>query len=225
MSEEVIKKSFEISLKDVVPAQEIQELAQAAADLSLIAKVSDDSSARKAKTAMKSVQDVVKLISDRRMALTRKVDDWKKSIIEQERDITAAANKEITRVKGLISEYLTAKAEAEAAARAAAEAARLEEQRKAEEAAAAEAILTGKDVVAPVVEPQVTETAAAPLVRGVTAKTIWTFSVTDPDAVPRAYCSPDDKLIRAYMDAVKKSGGSVESLSVPGVEFRKEIRV
>jgi hypothetical protein len=51
------------------------------------------------------------------------------------------------------------------------------------------------------------------------------FEITDADAVPRAYCAPDEKAIRAYMDAAKKSGASVESLAIPGVVFRKEIRV
>jgi len=54
---------------------------------------------------------------------------------------------------------------------------------------------------------------------------VWTFTITDPDAVPRAYCAPDEKAIRAYMDAAKKSGASIESLSIPGVAFRREIRV
>jgi len=64
-----------------------------------------------------------------------------------------------------------------------------------------------------------------PIVQGVTARTVWTFEITDADAVPRAYCTPDEKAIRAYMDAAKKSGASIESLSIPGVTFRKEIRV
>ena len=173
---------------------------------------------------MKSVKDVVKLIADHRMSLTRKVDDWKKGIISQERELTAAANAEINRVSTLLSSYVTAKAEAEAAARAAEEAARLEELRKAEEAAAAEAALTGKAVEVPVQVVQEPE-KPTPIVRGVTARTVWTFTITDPDSVPRRYCSPDEKLIRAYMDEVKKSGAAIESLNITGVEFRKEIRV
>lgn len=222
---EIIKKSFEITLCDVVAPADIQELAESAAALSLIKEVTDDASARRAKSAVKSVKDVVKLIGDNRMELTRKVDDWKKGIIAQERDITAAANAEIARVNGIIAAYVTAKAQAEAAARAAEEAARLEEQRRAQEAAIAESVLTGKEVIAPVVEEPEPTASSGPLVRGVTARTVWTFTVTDPDSVPRAYCSPDEKLIRAYMDQAKKSGADIASLSVPGVEFRKEIRV
>jgi hypothetical protein len=94
------------------------------------------------------------------------------------------------------------------------------------EAAAAEAALTGKDVAVPEMVAEQTEPSAkTPLVRGVTARTVWTFAIADADAVPRAYCSPDEKLIRAYIDAAKKSGATVESLAIPGVEFRKEIRV
>lgn len=224
MGEEIVKKSFEITLRDVVPPSEITELAEAEATLATVTVVNDDASARRAKSAVKSVKDVVKLIADRRKELTRKVDDWKNGIISQEREITAAANAEITRVNGLLSAYVTAKAEAEAAARAAEQAARLEEQRKAEEAAAAESALTGRAVEVPTVVEQA-QAPSGPIVRGVTARTLWTFAVTDPDSVPRAYCSPDEKLIRAYMDAAKKSGASVESLSIQGIEFRKEIRV
>lgn len=223
---DMAKTSIAIALADVVPPSEIRELASAAADLSLISAVTDDASARKAKSAVKAVKDVVKSIADKRLDLTRKADAWKKAIIDQERSLTNAANAEISRVNALLSAYVTAKAEAEAAARAAEEAARLEEQRKAEEVAAAEAALTGKTIVVPEVVAEPTEHCQkTPLVRGVTSRTVWTFDIVDPDAVPRAYCSPDEKAIRAYMDAAKKSGASIESLSIPGVTFRKEIRV
>jgi len=224
MANEIVNKQFSIALSDVVAPSEITELAEATAALAEITAVNDDASARKAKSAMKSVKDVVKLIADHRMSLTRKVDDWKKGIISQERELTAAANAEINRVSTLLSSYVTAKAEAEAAARAAEEAVRLEELRKAEEAAAAEAALTGKAVEVPVQVVQEPE-KPTPIVRGVTARTVWTFTITDPDSVPRRYCSPDEKLIRAYMDEVKKSGAAIESLNITGVEFRKEIRV
>jgi len=225
MADDIVVKQFSIALADVVPPAELTELAEAAAALSLVSAVTDDASARKAKAAVKSVKDVVESIADRRMDLTRKVDAWKNSIIEQEREITSAANVEIGRVNALLSAYVTAKAEAEAAARAAAEAARLEEQRKAAEAAAAESALTGNAVAAPAVAAPEPEEKSGPIVRGVTARTVWTFEVVDSDAVPRAYCAPDEKAIRAYMNAAKKSGASVDSLSLPGVVFRKEIRV
>lgn len=222
---DMAKTSIAIALADVVPPFEIQELASAAADLSLISAVTDDASARKAKSAVKAVKDVVKSIADKRLDLTRKADAWKKAIIDQERSLTNAANTEISRVNALLSAYVTAKAEAEAAARAADEAKRAAELAEAQRIAEAEAALTGKEIVVPVPVSEREASASKPIVQGVAARTVWTFDIVDPDAVPRAYCAPDEKAIRAYMDAAKKSGASIESLSIPGVTFRKEIRV
>lgn len=212
------------TLQNMVAASVAQELADTTAALAPIVAVQNDADARRAKNAVKAVKSVVKVISEARLAATRQADAWKKSIIAQEREFTAAANKEIDRVDKLVGAYVAAKEQAEAEARRAEEERRLAEIAEAQRIAEAEAVLTGKEIAVPVPvaeEPQ----KKSPIVQGVTVRTVWTFDIVDPDAVPRAYCAPDEKAIRAYMDAAKKSGASIESLSIPGVAFRKEIRV
>lgn len=202
-----------------------KELADTTAALAPIVAVESDADARRAKNAVKAVKSVVKIISEARLAATRQADAWKKSIIAQEREFCAAANKEIDRVDKLVGAYVAAKEQAEADARRAEEAKRLAEIAEAQRIAEAEAALTGKEVAVPVSVAEPEPQKKSPIVQGVTSRTVWTFEVVDADAVPRAYCAPDEKAIRAYMDAAKKSGASVESLAIPGIVFRKEIRV
>lgn len=213
------------TLQNMVAASVAQELADTTAALAPIVAVENDADARRAKNAVKAVKAVVTVISEARLAATRQADAWKKSIIAQEREFTAAANAEIDRVDKLVGAYVAAKALAEEEARKAEEAKRAAEIAEAQRIAEAEAALTGKEIVVPVPVSEQEASASKPIVQGVTARTVWTFEITDADAVPRAYCAPDEKAIRAYMDAAKKSGASIESLSIPGVTFRKEIRV
>ena len=212
------------NLQNMVAASVAQELADTTAALAPIIAVQNDADARRAKNAVKAVKAVVNLIATARLDATRKADAWKKSVIVQEREFCAAANKEIDRVDKLVGAYVAAKEKAEEEARRAEEAKRAAEYAEAQRIAEAEAALTGKEIAVPVPvadEPQ----KKSPIVQGVTARTVWTFEIVDTDAVPRAYCAPDEKAIRAYMDAAKKSGASIESLAIPGVAFRKEIRV
>lgn len=212
------------TLQNMVAASVAQELADTTAALALIVAVQNDADARRAKNAVKAVKAVVKVIAETRLAATRQADAWKKRVIEQEREFCAAANAEIARADALVGAYVAAKAQAEEEARKAEEAKRAAELAEAQRIAEAEVALTGNEISVPVPvveEPQ----KKSPIVQGVTARTVWTFEITDADAVPRAYCAPDEKAIRAYMDAAKKSGASVESLAIPGVVFRKEIRV
>jgi len=212
------------TLQNMVSASVAQELADTTAALMPIVAVQNDADARRAKNAVKAVKAVVKVIAETRLAATRQADAWKKRVIEQEREFCAAANAEIERVDELVGSYVAAKAQAEEEARRAEEAKRAAELAEAQRVAEAEAALTGKEIAVPVPVAEESQ-KKTPIVQGVTARTVWTFEITDADAVPRAYCTPDEKAIRAYMDAAKKSGASIESLSIPGVTFRKEIRV
>lgn len=213
------------TLQNMVELFVAKELADTTAALAPIVAVESDADARRAKNAVKAVKAVVKVISEARLAATRQADAWKKSIIAQEREFTAAANAEIARVDALVGAYVAAKEQAEAEARRAEEERRLAELAEAQRIAEVEAALTGKEVAVPMPVAEPESQKKSPIVQGVTARTVWTFEITDADAVPRAYCAPDEKAIRAYMDAAKKSGASVESLAIPGVAFRKEIRV
>ena len=77
-----------------------------------------------------------------------------------------------------------------------------------------------------VVEPEVVELQKKkPVVAGVTVRTTWTFSVDDPDAVPREFCKPDEVLIRQYMQNAKANGAKLETLRIPGVTFTEKVSV
>lgn len=77
-----------------------------------------------------------------------------------------------------------------------------------------------------VVEPEVVEPQKKkPVVAGVTVRTTWTFSVDDPDAVPREFCKPDEVLIRQYMQNAKANGAKLETLRIPGVAFTEKVSV
>ena len=213
------------TLQSMVELSVAKELADTTAALAPITAVQNDADARRAKNAVKAVKAVVKLIAEARLSATRQADAWKKRVMEQEREFTAAANKEVARVDGLVGEYVTAKAKADEEARKAEEAKRLAELQEAQRAAEAEAALTGNAVAVPVQMPDEEPQKKTPIVQGVTARTVWTFEIVSPDLVPRAYCAPDEKAIREYMNAVKSSGADIDVLKIPGVAFRKEIRV
>lgn len=47
----------------------------------------------------------------------------------------------------------------------------------------------------------VTVASRVPEVAGISTVTKWTFEITDPNAVPREYCMPDDDKIKSRVDA------------------------
>lgn len=53
----------------------------------------------------------------------------------------------------------------------------------------------------------------------ISTREVWTFRVTAPDAVPRLFCSPDEKKIRAF---VALNGGKS---AIPGVEVTQDVQV
>ena len=112
---------------------------------------------------------------------------------------------------------------------------RREEQRKADEAArkererlaaqAVKAVEKGRDekalelqeradaVVAPVVQRE------APKVAGVATREVWRFEIERPELVPREMCVPDEKRIRAVVQALKGES------RIAGVRVWKETTV
>jgi hypothetical protein len=94
-------------------------------------------------------------------------------------------------LKSKITAYLDQKARANTAALQAASVASTPEQ-------AQQSLAT----VAPVAPPE-----------GVSVRHVWKFEVTDPDAVPRQYCSPDGKKIGAV---------DPTTTAIPGVRFFQE---
>lgn len=59
--------------------------------------------------------------------------------------------------------------------------------------------------------------AAPGRVEGVSGRDVWRVEVTDPDLVPREYCSPDLAKLKAAVDAGART--------IPGVKVTAEVRV
>lgn len=188
-------------------ATDITMLNEQVAVAKKVETVANDADARAADLAIKQVNAAVKVIHDQRMTLTRKIDLFKKQVMAKETEICAEANKELERLRGLVGAYLLAQ-----------QSAQQEEAARAVEIAEAEAAFGGDaQVPAPVVPSKP--------VAGVKSREYWGWKIVDAAKVPRQYCTPDPKLINEYRDAVKRNGGSFESLAIPGVEFTKEFRV
>lgn len=174
--------------------------------LRAIIKVTNDDEARKADEAVKEAKSIIKAVKDERMSYTRRLDEAKKRFMRREEEIVKDITEGLERVSKLATEYLTNKqAKLEAA------------RKKAEEAAKAEAAVTGESVA--VIAPSSNKTL------GVKSREYWGFRIIDPLLVPRAYCKPDEVLIGQYKDNARKNGAKIEDLKLEGVEFYKEIRV
>lgn len=193
----------------VLSPQESAEISLRVNALMPIADVSTDAEARAADGVVKQAKTLIRVIHDQRMAVTRRIDAVKKQIMAKEKTLVAEMEEQVERVSALMNAYLQKKMAAEA-----------ERVRAAQEAAVAEAMVTGSEVAVPTADP----VKASKVVDGVSARTVWTFRIVDPDLVPRAYCSPDESAIREYMNAVKRGGGDLSALNIPGVSFAAEIR-
>ena len=182
------------------------EIGSRLAALDAVTAVTNDAEARIADGAVKDAKSTIKAVEAERKSWTRKLDDAKKRFMRREAEITEGLVKGVERVQKMATEYLNRKAaEAEAARKAA------------EEAAKVEAEVTGESVA-------VAKTEALTVV-GVKAREYWGFRIVDANAVPRAYCKPDEVAIRAYEDAARKNGAKVEDLKMDGVEFYREMRI
>lgn len=60
------------------------------------------------------------------------------------------------------------------------------------------------------------ETQAPPAMKGLSFRTDWFFEITDPDAVPRQFCIPDERKIRAMVKGMQKA------TIIPGVRVWSE---
>jgi len=101
-----------------------------------------------------------------------------------------------------------------------AEARRREEERRLAAAEAAEAAGDHETAEA-LLNAAANETAVAPVAppspppkpKGVTFREKWCFEITDPDAIPRKFLVPDEKAIRAYIQAFKRDA------KIPGIRI------
>jgi len=205
------------------------------------AAINDDNVADAVGEVIQRLQKLTKQLDDNRKELTRPLDAAKKQLTSQQKELQAPIDAEYTRLRGLLGEYATKKAqereEAERARRQAeAEAQMLaeEEARKAAEEAAKQAKIAEVFGVSanqpaqqqpPVVAVPVPIVPEKTIVSGMKQVTIITWEITDAAKLDRKFLSPDERKIRAFADDVKKNGIDPEAINEPGIVFRKEIRM
>lgn len=210
------------------------------------AAINDDNVADAVGEVIQRLQKLTKQLDDNRKELTRPLDAAKKQLTSQQKELQAPIDAEYTRLRSMLGEYATKKAqereEAERARRQAeAEAQMLaeEEARKAAEEAAKQAKIAkvfGVSANQPQAEPlppPPPQVVAVPvpivpektIVAGMKQVSVITWEITDPSKLDRKFLSPDEKKIRAFADDVKKNGLDPEAIVEPGIIFHKEIRM
>ena len=242
-----IEKIKEFSFLSVLDDGYGKEVAAAADGLKAIKQVTNDAEARTANAALKAAKAVWNIVhhakTGRRIEITRELDALKKRIIAAADESTKLLDEPMETVNRLLADYAERKlaeqrkaeeeerrrkeAEAAAAAEAAAKEAEMAAKFGCADAETPESEQPAPSADAPeVVEPEVVEPQKKkPVVAGVTVRTTWTFSVDDPDAVPREFCKPDEVLIRQYMQNAKANGAKLETLRIPGVTFTEKVSV
>ena len=240
-----IEKIKEFSFLSVLDDGYGKEVATAADGLKAIKQVTNDAEARTANAALKAAKAVWNIVhhakTGKRIEITRELDALKKRIIAAADESTRLLDEPMEAVNKLLADYAERKLaeqrkaeeeerkrrEAEAAAAAEAAAKEAEMAAKFGGAEAPEPEQPAPSADAPeVVEPEVVQSEKKkPVVAGVTVRTTWTFSVDDPDAVPREFCKPDEVLIRQYMQNAKANGAKLETLRIPGVTFTEKVSV
>lgn len=178
----------------------------------------------------------IKALSEMRLKLTRPLDEAKKEICAKEKELAKILDTEQKRVNVMTTAYaneLARRAEQERLAAEAAERAAAEAAVAAEEAAAqaqqANAMFgldaaTPSPAPAPVIPtPVVTTTGPHTTSNRFVEK--WDYQITDPNAVPRELCSPDESKIRALMLAKKSEGYKAAQIVVAGIKFTSAMQV
>lgn len=194
--------------------------------------VTNDEELAEVSAIAKKCNDGIKNISEIRKSYTRKLDEEKKSIMAQEKDLVAPLTYTLARIKAMQEYYIAQRKAKEEAARKEAET-RLRHQEEMTQKIiemqeqgfdVAEQV---KDLVECANEPLSAETieALAPL-QGTKTRTYWDFVVSDLDKVQREYLSIDHAKVRAAVQAMKKSGMHISNAHIDGIEiFEKTIAV
>jgi hypothetical protein len=168
-----------------------------------------------------SIQKHIKAIEKHRKDLTAPLDDLKKQIMNQEKELVAKLQDELARLKGMNDTYATKKAaEAEAARQRMIEEQAARMMKEPEPVAADNPF--GNEVT---FEPEPVQ--LAPLPTGPRASnnrmvTRYDFEILAPNQVPREFCTVDESKIREYVKMSIKLNREPE---IPGVNFIKRVSV
>lgn len=167
---------------------------------------------------VRDCRDLIKQLKAARMACTRPLDDAKKQVMEQERELAAGLS---GIVEGIRESLTVWQAKQDAASRAA-------EARQREAAAAAAAAIpatASAEEATALIDAAVLEVAPAPVLtkaRGTHYRDAITYTVTDRGAIPVGFLAadPTDRaVVVAYVKNQKKAGQPVQ---IPGLEIRVE---
>lgn len=153
------------------------------------------------------IKTKLKQLDEERKELTRPLDEVKAKIMDKYRPAIDALNTAYKLFDKGLSEYLAIqeqiREEQQRKLEAEAEKKRQEAEAKAQEWAdkgnekkSEEWFDKADNVIAPVV-PE------TPKVEGITTRKDWDFEIVDINQVPRDFCIPDEKAIRAYVKATK----------------------
>lgn len=229
-----------INTADLAAADWIAERDRLVAQSQAFAAIEDNDGFSAATGLIADLSKHRKVLDGQRRELTRKIDDIKRGIMDQERELAAALDAEYNRLRGLAGDYATRlereraeaerarrQAEAEAAMRAEAEAAA-----QAEEAARAQSLFGVDAVVAPPAPPTPPPVEPMPVVPERTVATggrkqvvVYDFEITDPTILDRKFMSPDEKKIRAFVQYAKAQGIEPEAINEPGLKVTKSISI
>ena len=197
-----------------------------------IPHINNDDELAEAARRVKDAKNVIKQVEEARKAYTRQLDGLKKHLMGQEAELVAPLKRVVDAYATLSAAYAEKKRQAQleaqrVAARAAAEA-QLAQERAAAQAKAAEALGISAPTSAQADADKAAERAANALseqqlaalkpVAGVTLRTRWDFRVTDPDKIDRRFLILDASLVRAELQRLKKSGATLSSVHLDGIE-------
>ncbi len=210
--------------------EERDRLLEAAKDL---AEVNDNETFAEGGERLKQITKMSNLLEEMRLDFSRPFLQAQKVLIRKTREARELLEAEKSRIQSLMNGY----AEEQRRLREAEEQ-RIEEERQrkiAEEIAQREADreLFGEDEEAEeevVVEAEIAPTIDRPRNENVRMMEHVSFEIADEDAVPRAFCSIDERKIRAWQqehkDRIKDAvrAGKASEL-VPGLTFRVESKV
>lgn len=192
-------------------------------------EISNESGYSLAVEATANIKAKAKELEESRKALTKPLDDAKKTVM----DLYREPSEQLARAERIIKSAILAfqqkvQREREAARLKAEAEARAEAERQAQALAkeAEEALNAGHTVQAleKIEKAENVYVIPAPLpelpkLHGATVRANWKHRVIDPNAVPRQFCTPDDKLLAALAKSQK------DKASVPGVEFYNDANV
>jgi len=214
-----------------------------------IQQVEDEKTLEKSGVLQTKLSKLLKELSKERLNLTRELDKVKKDIMSQEKILASDATAELDRLKDLNNKYATklaeearrvaeerarlefereqARIEAERKHQEALQAARAEQQKKEQDNPFGDSAKFKAPELPPEPEPvpeapPMPEPVTAPKTSANKMVERWKFEIINDNQVPREFCAPDLKKIRAYMNYQKETGSTPE---IPGVKFEKFVSV